>query len=132
MNARGSVPFPRGLGRIILTPAWTAAHSPHRGPARAGPTARQAAGSDHYATSFDDALPDDPAARYAEADARLGECLSAARERAEDPLVVFPDPYGTFFTPGGVVAEVVALEHELLQPDHLAGPTALIPADLSS
>src|SRR5215475_5953462 len=67
-----------------------------------------------YATSFDDALPEDPAARYAEADARLGECLTEARERAGDPSVVFPDPYGTFFTLGGVVAEVVALEHELL------------------
>ena len=67
-----------------------------------------------YATSFDDALPEDPAARYVEADARLGECLKAAREGAGDPLVVFPDPYGTFFTPGGVVAEVVALERELL------------------
>jgi hypothetical protein len=67
-----------------------------------------------YATSFDDALPDDPAARYAEADARLRESLGAARERAGDPSVVFPDPYGTFFTPDGVVAEVVALEHELL------------------
>jgi hypothetical protein len=29
-------------------------------------------------------------------------------------MVVFPDPYGTFFTPGAVVAEVVALERELL------------------
>ena len=94
-----------------MTPTWTAAHSPYRGPALTGPTARQAASSDHYATSFDDALPDDPAARYAEADARLGECLSAARERAEDPLVV---PTRTFFTPGGVGAEAVALEHELL------------------
>jgi len=67
-----------------------------------------------YATSFDDTLPEDPAARYAEADARLGECLTEARERAGDPSVVFPDPYGTLFTPAGVVAEVVALEHELL------------------
>jgi len=67
-----------------------------------------------YSTAFDDALPEDPTARYAEADARLGECLTAARERAGDPSVVFPDPYGTFFTPDGVVAEVVALERELL------------------
>jgi len=59
-------------------------------------------------------LPEDPVARYAAADARLAECLAAAGERAGDPAVVFPDPYGTFFTPSGVVAEVVALEHELL------------------
>ena len=67
-----------------------------------------------YAASFDEALPEDPAARYAEADVRLGERLIAARARADDPSVVFPDPYGTFFTPGGVVAEVVALEGELV------------------
>ena len=45
-----------------------------------------------YASSFDEALPEDPAARYAEADARLGERLIAARARADDPSVVFPDP----------------------------------------
>ena len=67
-----------------------------------------------YASAFDDALPEDPVARYAEADARLGERLTAAGERAGDPLTVFPDPYGTFFTPEGVVAEVVALERELV------------------
>src|SRR5262245_15794241 len=67
-----------------------------------------------YAASFDEALPDDPGARYAEADARLRERLSAAHARAADTSVVFPDPYGTFFTPGGVVAEVVALERELV------------------
>jgi DinB superfamily len=67
-----------------------------------------------YTTSFDEALPEDPAARYAEADARLRECLIAAHKRSGDPSVVFPDPYGTFSTPGGVVAEVVALERELV------------------
>jgi hypothetical protein len=67
-----------------------------------------------YAESFDEALPDDPVARYAEADARFSERLVAARDAADDPSVVFPDPYGTFFTPAGVVAEVLALESELL------------------
>ena len=67
-----------------------------------------------YSTSFDDALPDDPVARYAQADTRLRECLTAASERDRDPSTVFPDPYGTFFTLEGVVAEVVALERELL------------------
>jgi len=67
-----------------------------------------------YAASFDEALPEDPAARYAEADTRLGERLIAARARAGDPSIVFPDPYGTFFTPGEVVAEVIALERELV------------------
>src|SRR5213594_4332363 len=67
-----------------------------------------------YAASFDEALPEDSAARYAEADARLGARLIAARARAGDPSIVFPDPYGTFFTPVDVVAEVIALERELV------------------
>ena len=67
-----------------------------------------------YAASFDEALPDDPVARYAEADARFSERLVAADAAADDPSVVFPDPYGTFFTPAGVVTEVLALESELL------------------
>ena len=67
-----------------------------------------------YAAAFDEALPDDLAARYVEADARLGKILLTSRERAGDPSVVFPDPYGTFRTPEDVVAEVVALEGELV------------------
>ncbi|PYN19234.1 MAG: hypothetical protein DMD76_27215, partial [Candidatus Rokuibacteriota bacterium] len=66
------------------------------------------------AASFDEALPEDPAARYAEADTRLGARLGAARARAGDPSIVFPDPYGTLFTPAEVVAEVIALERELV------------------
>ena len=67
-----------------------------------------------YAASFDEALPEDPVARYAEADARFGQRLVAARAMTDDPSIVFPDPYGTFFTPGEVVAEVLALESELV------------------
>jgi DinB superfamily len=67
-----------------------------------------------YAASFDEALPEDPVARYAEADARFEKRLVAARAVADDPSIVFPDPYGTFFTPGEVVAEVLALESELV------------------
>jgi hypothetical protein len=67
-----------------------------------------------YAASFDEALPDDPVARYAEADARFTRQLVRARAAADDPSVVFPDPYGTFFTPASVTAEVLALESELL------------------
>src|SRR6058998_1551348 len=66
-----------------------------------------------YAASFDEVLPDDPVARYAEADARFSKRLVAARAMTDDPSIVFPDPYGTFFTPAGVVAEVLALESEL-------------------
>src|SRR5215470_3002388 len=66
-----------------------------------------------YAASFDEALPDDPVARYTEADARFEQRLTAARAMADDPSIAFPDPYGTLFTPAGVVAEVLALESEL-------------------
>src|SRR5947207_6215580 len=58
-----------------------------------------------YAASFDEALPEDPAARYAAADARFGERLVAAHAIVGDQSIVFPDPYGTFFAPGEVVAE---------------------------
>jgi len=67
-----------------------------------------------YTTAFDEALPDDPVARYGEADARFSKRLVASCALNDDPPIVFPDPYGTFFTPAGVVAEVLALESELL------------------
>jgi hypothetical protein len=67
-----------------------------------------------YAASFDEALPTGPAARYVEADARFGKRLVTARAIAGDESIVFPDPYGTFFAPGEVVAEILALECELI------------------
>jgi DinB family protein len=67
-----------------------------------------------YAGSFDEALPEDPVARYAQADARLSERLVVSRATAGDQRVVFPDPYGTFRTAAQVVAEVLALERELV------------------
>src|SRR5437867_1952929 len=66
-----------------------------------------------YAASFDERLPDDPIARYEEADARLSQRL-ASHAINGDPSVVFPGPYGTLFTPAEVVAEVLALEKELV------------------
>jgi hypothetical protein len=66
-----------------------------------------------YAASFDEALPADPVARYAEAGARFSERLVAARAIADQQSVVFPDPYGTFSAPAQVVADVLALESEL-------------------
>src|SRR5919197_3025846 len=67
-----------------------------------------------YAASFDEALPEDPVARYAEADARFTKRLVATRAITDEQSVVFPDPYGTFCAPAGVVAEILALESELL------------------
>ncbi|PYO26060.1 MAG: hypothetical protein DMD85_01445 [Candidatus Rokuibacteriota bacterium] len=72
-----------------------------------------------YAASFDEALPEEPAARYAEADARLSTRIVASRAAAEDSSIVFPDPYGTLFTLPEVIAEVLALEGELVA--HAAG-----------
>jgi len=67
-----------------------------------------------YAASFDEALPSDSVARDVEADARFSAHLITAQAVAGDPSVVFPDPYGTFRTPPDVVAEVLALERELI------------------
>ena len=67
-----------------------------------------------YAASFDEALPEDQAARYAEASARFTERLFASHAMASDPSIVFPDPYGTVLTPGEVVAELLALERDLV------------------
>jgi hypothetical protein len=67
-----------------------------------------------YAASFDEALPEDPVGRYTDADARFRERLATASTVAGDQSIVFPDPYGTFRTPAEVVAEVLALERELV------------------
>jgi hypothetical protein len=67
-----------------------------------------------YAASFDEALPEDPVGRYTDADARFCERLATASTVAGDQSIVFPDPYGTFRTPAEVVAEVLALERELV------------------
>src|SRR5437764_389921 len=42
-----------------------------------------------YAASFDEALPEDPAARYAEADARFSKRLVAAGATTDEQLIVF-------------------------------------------
>jgi hypothetical protein len=67
-----------------------------------------------YAASFDEALPDEPVARFQEADARFRKSLRSAEAAAGDPSIVFPDPYGTFLTPAEVIGEVLSLEEELL------------------
>ena len=67
-----------------------------------------------YAAPFDEALPEDPVARYAEADARFSKRLDAARAITEQQSVVFPDLYGTLCAPPQLVADVLALESELL------------------
>jgi hypothetical protein len=68
-----------------------------------------------YAASLDQELPDAPLARYAEADTRLRERLLAARARGADPSVVYPNLYGTTFTPDQVVDDLLSCESEVLE-----------------
>ena len=68
-----------------------------------------------YAASLDQALPDDPAARYREADSRFRERFFAATARDHDPSIVYPNLYGTMFTPDQIAADVLAFEDELLE-----------------
>jgi hypothetical protein len=68
-----------------------------------------------YAASLDEALPDDPAARYGEADSRFQERFLAAKARGHDRSIAYPNLYGTMFTPDQVAADVLAFEGELLE-----------------
>jgi hypothetical protein len=67
-----------------------------------------------YAGALDEGLPDDPIARYAEADARCRTRLAEAGARDVDPSIIYPSLYGTMFTPAGVVDELLACESEVL------------------
>jgi hypothetical protein len=68
-----------------------------------------------YAASLDESLPDDPVARYAEADSRFQERLLAAKAHGHDRSIGYPNLYGTMFTPDQVAADVLAFESELLE-----------------
>jgi hypothetical protein len=67
-----------------------------------------------YAGALDEGLPDDPIARYTEADARCRMRLAEASARDVDPSIIYPNLYGTMFTPAGVVDELLACESEVL------------------
>jgi DinB family protein len=68
-----------------------------------------------YAASLDEALPDDPVARYAEADSRFHARLMAAQARGIDRSIAYPNPYGTMFTPEKVVDDLLSCEREVLE-----------------
>lgn len=68
-----------------------------------------------YATSLDEALPDDPVARYIEADSRFHGRLLAAKAHGDDRSIVYPNLYGTMLTPDEIAADVLAFETELLE-----------------
>src|SRR5437867_8314723 len=67
-----------------------------------------------YAASLDEALPDDPVARYAEAVSRFHARLTAAQARGIDGSIAYPNLYGTTFTPEKVVGELLSCEGEVL------------------
>ncbi|HWN93354.1 MAG TPA: DinB family protein [Verrucomicrobiae bacterium] len=68
-----------------------------------------------YAASLDDALPENPGARYAEADSRFQARLMAAQARGMDRSIAYPNLYGTMLTPEKVVDELLSCESEVLE-----------------
>ena len=68
-----------------------------------------------YAASLDDALPENPGARYAEADSRFQARLMAAQARGIDRSIAYPNLYGTMLTPEKVVDELLSCESEVLE-----------------
>jgi DinB superfamily len=59
-----------------------------------------------YATALDDALPEEPIARYAEARRRFDERFAAAWERREDGSILYVNTYGAVSTPDAVGRQV--------------------------
>ena len=78
-----------------------------------GPSPRRSVG-DALCRLSRPALPDDPAARCREADSRFRQRFLAATARDHDPSIVYPNLYGTMFTPDQIAADVLAFEDELL------------------
>jgi len=68
-----------------------------------------------YAASLDEALPENPGARYAEADSRFQARLMAAQARGIDRSIAYPNLYGTMLTPEKVVDELLSCESEVLE-----------------
>jgi DinB family protein len=68
-----------------------------------------------YTASFDEALPDDPVAGYAEADSRFQASLSAAEALGLDQSIAYPGLYGTMYTPDTVVSELLCCERDVLE-----------------
>jgi hypothetical protein len=68
-----------------------------------------------YAASLDEALPDDPVARYAEADSRFHAHLTAAQARGIDRSIAYPNLYGTMLSPDEVVDDLLSCESEVLE-----------------
>ena len=63
-----------------------------------------------YSASLDEALPEEPLARYVEASRRFGERLIAAYAAGADPSVLCVTLYGVVSTPAVVAREVLSAE----------------------
>jgi hypothetical protein len=68
-----------------------------------------------YASSLDEALPEDPVGRYAEASRRLDERLRAAQTRGENGPIVYVDLSGALSTLDEAAREVLTVESGLLE-----------------
>jgi hypothetical protein len=67
-----------------------------------------------YAAALDEALPEEPALRYAGACRLLDASLAACDPPVPEGGIVYPGLYGVLQTPEEVVAQVLAMEAELL------------------
>jgi hypothetical protein len=63
-----------------------------------------------YSAALDEALPDEPVARYAEASRRFAERLDAAHAAGTDPSILYVTLYGVVSSPAQVVRDVLAAE----------------------
>ena len=68
-----------------------------------------------YATSLDDALPEDALSRFAEASRRLGERVCAVQAHGEDASIVYAHLYGAPYTLEEAAREVLTIESGLLK-----------------
>jgi hypothetical protein len=72
--------------------------------------------SEVYSTALDEALPDEPVARYAEASRRFAERLDAAHAAGTDPSILYVTLYGVVSSPAQVVRDVLVAERAHTAP----------------
>ena len=68
-----------------------------------------------YAGALDEAPSEDPLTRYEHAGRLLEARLRTARDRGDDPSVVYVNLYGVFHTPETTVREVLDVERDLIE-----------------
>ena len=69
-----------------------------------------------YARALDEAPSEDPRTGYERSRRLLEARLQAARDRGDDPSVVYVSLYGVFHTPDTAAREVLDLERGLIEP----------------